>query len=58
VVDFARTLMASGYQGPWSLEVFSDAWQQAPAEESARAGLASLNWLAAQLEAPHREGEV
>ncbi|MDI7659270.1 sugar phosphate isomerase/epimerase [Cronobacter universalis] len=58
VVDFARALMKSGYQGPWSLEVFSDAWQQAGAEESARAGLASLNWLAAQSDAPRREEET
>ncbi|EGT5735250.1 sugar phosphate isomerase/epimerase, partial [Cronobacter dublinensis subsp. dublinensis] len=37
--------------GPWSLEVFSDAWQQAPAIESARAGFASLTRLAAQISA-------
>ncbi|EGT4382223.1 sugar phosphate isomerase/epimerase [Cronobacter malonaticus] len=58
VVDFAGTLMESGYQSPWSLEVFSDAWQRAPAEASARAGLASLDWLAAQLNAPRGEGDT
>nr|WP_202627325.1 sugar phosphate isomerase/epimerase family protein [Cronobacter muytjensii] len=51
VAAFARTLMQRGYQGPWSLEVFSDVWQQAPAIESARAGFASLTRLAEQLNA-------
>ncbi|EOU9605774.1 sugar phosphate isomerase/epimerase family protein [Cronobacter dublinensis] len=51
VTEFARTLLQCGYQGPWSLEVFSDAWQQAPAIESARAGFASLTRLAAQISA-------
>ncbi|MEX5385314.1 sugar phosphate isomerase/epimerase [Cronobacter muytjensii] len=51
VAAFARTLMQRGYQGPWSLEVFSDVWQQAPAMESARAGFASLTRLAEQLNA-------
>ncbi|WP_426712887.1 sugar phosphate isomerase/epimerase family protein [Cronobacter muytjensii] len=51
VAAFARTLLQRGYQGPWSLEVFSDVWQQAPAIESARAGFASLTRLAEQLNA-------
>ncbi|NCI17371.1 sugar phosphate isomerase/epimerase [Cronobacter muytjensii] len=51
VAAFARTLMQRGYQGPWSLEVFSDVWQQVPAIESARAGFASLTRLAEQVNA-------
>lgn len=52
VAGFARTLTRAGYQGPWSLEVFSDVWQQAPASASARAGFDSLIWLAEQCNTP------
>ncbi len=45
VADFARTLMEKGYRGPWSLEIFNDNDQQAPADETARAGFRALQRL-------------
>ena len=42
VVGFLRTVLASGYSGPLSLEVFNDEFRAAPARLTARDGLRSL----------------
>jgi 4-hydroxyphenylpyruvate dioxygenase len=42
VADFLRSVLASGYQGPLSLEVFNDEFRAAPARMIARDGLRSL----------------
>ncbi len=39
---FAADVLASGYRGPWSLEVFNDVFRQADAERTAVDGLRSL----------------
>jgi len=45
VVDFARDLLAAGYTGPLSLEVFNDEFRSAPARLTAQDGIRSLIWL-------------
>ena len=45
VVDFARDLLAAGYAGPLSLEVFNDEFRSAPARLTAQDGIRSLIWL-------------
>jgi 4-hydroxyphenylpyruvate dioxygenase len=42
VVDFLRAVLASGYRGPLSLEIFNDEFRAAPARLTARDGLRSL----------------
>jgi 4-hydroxyphenylpyruvate dioxygenase len=42
VAEFLRAALASGYQGPLSLEVFNDEFRSAPASLTARDGLRSL----------------
>lgn len=48
VADFLRDVLAAGYAGPISLEVFNDEFRAAPARRIARDGLRSLIWLAEQ----------
>lgn len=43
--DFMAALAKSGYGGPLSLEIFSDAFRAAPADITALDGLRSLIWL-------------
>ena len=42
VTGFTRAVLASGYAGPLSLEVFNDGFRAAPARLNARDGLRSL----------------
>jgi 4-hydroxyphenylpyruvate dioxygenase len=42
LAGFAAGVLASGYRGPWSLEVFNDVFRQADAERTAVDGLRSL----------------
>lgn len=42
VADFLRAVLATGYDGPLSLEVFNDEFRSAPARMVARDGLRSL----------------
>jgi len=42
VVGFLRAVLASGYRGPLSLEIFNDEFRAAPARLTARDGLRSL----------------
>lgn len=42
VDDFLRAVLASGYRGPLSLEIFNDEFRAAPARMTARDGLRSL----------------
>jgi 4-hydroxyphenylpyruvate dioxygenase len=42
VVGFLRAVLACGYSGPLSLEVFNDEFRAAPARLTARDGLRSL----------------
>lgn len=52
VLGFARALVDKGYRGPWSLEIFNDEYQAAPADETALEGLRSLQRLEKQLGKP------
>ncbi|ANA35725.1 hypothetical protein R82526_02950 [Ralstonia mannitolilytica] len=45
VTAFARELLAAGYTGPLSLEVFNDEFRAAPARLTALDGMRSLIWL-------------
>ncbi len=47
VTGFLRAVLASGYAGPLSLEVFNDEFRAAPARLMARDGLRSLNLVEA-----------
>lgn len=49
VAAFTRAVLAAGYAGPLSLEVFNDGFRAAPARRIARDGLRSLIWLADQV---------
>jgi 4-hydroxyphenylpyruvate dioxygenase len=42
VDDFLRVVLACGYRGPISLEIFNDEFRAAPARQTARDGLRSL----------------
>jgi 4-hydroxyphenylpyruvate dioxygenase len=42
LAGFAADVLASGYSGPWSLEVFNDVFRQADAERTAIDGMRSL----------------
>jgi 4-hydroxyphenylpyruvate dioxygenase len=53
VVGFLRAVLACGYSGPLSLEVFNDEFRAAPARLTARDGLRSL--ILAEAEAGGRE---
>lgn len=48
VAGFVRAVMASGYTGPLSLEIFNDEFRSAPARMIARDGLRSLALMEAQ----------
>jgi hypothetical protein len=45
MVGFTDTVLQTGYQGPLSLEIFSDEYRGAPADSTARGAKASLLWL-------------
>lgn len=49
VAEFTRSVLAAGYAGPLSLEIFNDEFRAAPARRIARDGLRSLIWLADQV---------
>ena len=53
VTGFVRAVLASGYDGPLSLEIFNDDFRAAPARMTARDGLRSLIYV----EAMARGGE-
>jgi 4-hydroxyphenylpyruvate dioxygenase len=42
LTSFTADVLACGYRGPWSLEVFNDVFRQADAERTARDGMRSL----------------
>jgi 4-hydroxyphenylpyruvate dioxygenase len=42
LAGFTTDVLAAGYRGPWSLEVFNDVFRQADAERTARDGMRSL----------------
>jgi 4-hydroxyphenylpyruvate dioxygenase len=42
LTGFAADVLASGYRGPWSLEVFNDVFRQADAQRTAVDGMRSL----------------
>ncbi|NDZ94236.1 sugar phosphate isomerase/epimerase and 4-hydroxyphenylpyruvate domain-containing protein [Streptomyces sp. SID6673] len=46
LATFIRAVQASGYRGPWSLEVFSDLFRHADAGRTARDAHRSLRYLA------------
>ena len=48
VEGFVRAVLASGYNGPLSLEIFNDEFRAAPARPTARDGLRSLILVEAQ----------
>ncbi len=48
VAAFLRDLLATGFAGPLSLEVFNDDFRAAPSRRIARDGLRSLVWLEEQ----------
>ena len=52
VDSFVRAVLASGYRGPLSLEVFNDHFRAAPARMIARDGLRSLILAEAQASSP------
>jgi len=49
VAPFLRDLLATGWLGPLSLEVFNDEFRAAPSRRIARDGLRSLVWLEEQV---------
>jgi 4-hydroxyphenylpyruvate dioxygenase len=49
VADFLRQVLAAGYAGPLSLEIFNDEFRTAPSRRIARDGLRSLVWLEEQV---------
>lgn len=52
VAGFTRAVLASGYRGPLSLEVFNDEFRAQPSRPVARDGLRSLIYLAAEAGGP------
>jgi 4-hydroxyphenylpyruvate dioxygenase len=48
VAPFLREVLAAGYAGPVSLEIFNDEFRAAPSRRIARDGLRSLIWLEEQ----------
>src|SRR6185437_13881512 len=55
---FMADVLAAGYRGPWSLEVFNDVFRQADAERTARDGMRSLLTLEDALARPDRAGAL
>lgn len=49
VAPFLAELLAAGYAGPLSLEIFNDEFRAAPSRRIARDGLRSLVWLEEQV---------
>nr|WP_272877355.1 sugar phosphate isomerase/epimerase and 4-hydroxyphenylpyruvate domain-containing protein [Neoroseomonas eburnea] len=49
VAPFLADLLAAGYTGPLSLEIFNDEFRAAPSRRIARDGLRSLTWLEEQV---------
>jgi len=49
VAGFAQAVLAAGYAGPLSLEIFNDEFRAAPARRIARDGMRSLIWLEEQI---------
>ncbi|MGG5821461.1 bifunctional sugar phosphate isomerase/epimerase/4-hydroxyphenylpyruvate dioxygenase family protein [Falsiroseomonas sp. HW251] len=47
--DFLKEVLAAGYAGPLSLEIFNDEFRAAPSRRIARDGLRSLVWLEEQV---------
>ena len=56
LTGFMADVLAAGYQGPWSLEVFNDVFRQADAERTARDGMRSLLTLEDALAHPDPTG--
>jgi 4-hydroxyphenylpyruvate dioxygenase len=52
VTGFMRAVLASGYAGPLSLEVFNDSFRAAPPRQNAIDGLRSLIWVEAEAGGP------
>ena len=52
VARFVRAVLASGYAGPLSLEVFNDSFRAAPPRQNAIDGLRSLIWVEAEAGGP------
>jgi 4-hydroxyphenylpyruvate dioxygenase len=52
VSGFMRAVLASGYDGPLSLEVFNDSFRAAPPRQNAIDGLRSLIWVEAEAGGP------
>jgi 4-hydroxyphenylpyruvate dioxygenase len=48
VANFVRVVIASGYHGPLSLEVFNDSFRASPPRQNAIDGLRSLLWVEAE----------
>jgi 4-hydroxyphenylpyruvate dioxygenase len=49
VAPFLKGVLAAGYRGPLSLEIFNDEFRAAPSRRIARDGLRSLVWLEEQV---------
>ena len=49
VAGFTSAVLAAGYTGPLSLEIFNDEFRAAPSRRIARDGMRSLLWLADQV---------
>ncbi len=45
LADFTARIVAAGYDGPWSLEVFNDTFRQTDPYRTARHARRSLRWL-------------
>jgi 4-hydroxyphenylpyruvate dioxygenase len=52
VTGFMRAVLASGYAGPLSLEVFNDSFRASPPRQNAIDGLRSLIWVEAEAGGP------
>jgi 4-hydroxyphenylpyruvate dioxygenase len=52
VAEFLKEVLAAGYGGPLSLEIFNDEFRAAPARRIARDGLRSMIWLDSVLAGP------
>ena len=48
VTSFVKAVLASGYDGPLSLEVFNDSFRASPPRQNAVDGLRSLIWVEAE----------
>ncbi|HEY4614705.1 MAG TPA: TIM barrel protein, partial [Citricoccus sp.] len=58
LVGFYRALVATGYAGPLSLEVFSDVYRQTDTPRTALAAMRSLQWLQAATAAPGQSADL